>query len=90
MMKKVTFYSDEEVWKKFSSKILEEENSTRKISEKLQNLIEDYLLENFFNELLNSFNIQITNLLSSNEIKTNRPTVNLSSAEIIREGRDLR
>ena len=89
-MKKVTFYSDEELWKKFASKILEEEGSTRKISEKLQNLMEDYLLENFFNEILNNFKIKIINLMSSKEIKTNRPKGDLSSAEIIREGRDLR
>ena len=89
-MKKVTFYSDEELWKKFSSKILEEESSTRKISEKLQNLMEDYLLENFFSEILNNLNIKINNLISSNEIKTNRPKGDFSSAEIIREGRNLR
>ena len=89
-MKKVSFYSDEDLWKKFSSKILEEESSTRKISEKLQNLIEDYLLESFFSEILKNINIKLDNLISSKEIKTNRPKVNLSSAEIIREGRNLR
>ena len=88
-MKKVSFYSDEDLWKKFSSKILEEESSTRKISEKLQNLIED-LLESFFSEILKNINIKLDNLISSKEIKTNRPKVNLSSAEIIREGRNLR
>ncbi len=89
-MKKVTFYADEELWKKFSAKILEEENSTRKISEKMQYLIEDYLLDRFFSDILTIFDIQINSLISSKEIKNNRPNVNLSSAEIIREDRDSR
>ncbi len=90
LMKKVTFYADEELWKKFSAKILEEESSTRKISEKMQYLIEDYLLDQFFSTILNNFNIQVNSFISSNEVKTNRPNVNLSSADIIREGRDSR
>lgn len=89
-MKKVTFYTDEELWKKFSAAILEEEGSSRKISEKLQSLIKDFLVENFLNELIKKFNIVIDSFISSDEIKRNRPTVNFSSAKIIREGRNSR
>ena len=89
-MKKVTFYSDEDLWKKFSAKILAEEGSTRKISKKLQNLMKDFLLESFFDGLLKDFNIETNYFISSSEIKSDRPTVNSSSAEVIREGRDSR
>ncbi len=89
-MKKVTFYSDEELWKKFSASVLESEGSTRKISEKLQNLIKDFLLENLIDELIKNFNIEMNSFISSDEVKRNRPMVNFSSADIIREGRDSR
>lgn len=89
-MKKVTFYSDEELWKKFSASVLESEGSTRKISEKLQNLIKDFLLENLIDELIKNFNIEMNSFISSDEVKRNRPMVNVSSADIIREGRDSR
>ena len=89
-MKKVTFYTDEDLWKRFSSSILEKEGTTRKISEKLQNLMKEFLMDNFFNELIKSFNIVIDSFMASSEIKRNRPSVSFSSAEIIREGRDSR
>jgi predicted house-cleaning noncanonical NTP pyrophosphatase (MazG superfamily) len=89
-MKKVTFYSDEDLWKRFSASILEEEGSTRKISEKLQHLMSEYLMDNLIEDLINNFKIIINSFLASDEIKRNRPTVNFSSAEIIREGRDSR
>ncbi len=89
-MKKVTFYSDEEIWKNFSTKILEEEGSPRKISQKIQNLIIDYLLIEYFEEIFKKFGIKEKFMLSSNEIKKNRPTVTYSSGNIIREDRDTR
>jgi predicted house-cleaning noncanonical NTP pyrophosphatase (MazG superfamily) len=89
-MKKVTFYSDEDLWKRFSASILEEEGSTRKISEKLQHLMSEYLMDNLIEDLINNFKIIINSFLASDEIKRNRPTVNSSAAEIIREGRDSR
>ena len=89
-MKKVTFYSDEELWKKFSASILEKEGTTRKISKKLQSLIKDFLLEDFFSELFKQFEINNNSFISSEEVKKNRPTVESSSAEIVQEGRDSR
>ncbi|NVM05209.1 MAG: hypothetical protein HWN67_23020 [Candidatus Helarchaeota archaeon] len=59
-MKKVTFYSDEE------------------------------LLSEFFEDLLEKFEIKGKLILSSNEIKKNRPRVKYSSGNIIREDRDSR
>jgi len=89
-MKKVTFYSNEEIWKAFSAKILEEEGSTRKISMKLQELISDYLLNDFFERLLETFKIKENYIISSSEIKKKRPEVKGSSVELIREDRDSR
>jgi len=74
-MKKVTFYSNEEIWKAFSAKILEEEGTTRKISMKLQELISDYLLNDFFERLLETFKIKENYIISSSEIKKKRPEV---------------
>jgi hypothetical protein len=89
-MKKVTFYSDEELWKKFSASILEKEGTTRRISEKLQSLIKNFLLEDFFHEIFKQFKINTSSFISSEEVKRNRPIVEGSSAEIVREGRDSR
>ncbi|MHA1277456.1 MAG: hypothetical protein ACTSQI_07045 [Candidatus Helarchaeota archaeon] len=89
-MKKVTFYSDEELWKKFSTSVLEREGSTRKISETIQTLMKDFLLGNFIEELIKTFKITVTSFISSDDVKRNRPTVNVSSADIVREGRDSR
>ncbi|MHA1300241.1 MAG: hypothetical protein ACTSO9_12540 [Candidatus Helarchaeota archaeon] len=71
----MTFYSNEEIWKAFSAKILEEEGTTRKISMKLQELISDYLLNDFFERLLETFKIKENYIISSSEIKKKRPEV---------------
>ncbi len=89
-MKKVTFYSDEDLWKKFSASILEKEGTSRKISEKLQSLMKDFLLEDFFNELFRRFDINMISFISSDEVKKNRPVVDVSAADLVREGRDSR
>jgi len=59
-MKKVTFYTDEDLWKRFSASILEKEGSTRKISEKLQNLMKEFLklLKTMKVINKNSFNVE--------------------------------
>ena len=89
-MKKVTFYSDEELWKEFSAKVLKEEGSTRKISKKLQEMISDYLLDEFFDQLFEKFEIEENCIISSSEVKKARPKVKVSAADMIREDRDSR
>ncbi|MHA1267608.1 MAG: hypothetical protein ACTSRS_20395 [Candidatus Helarchaeota archaeon] len=89
-MKKVTFYTDEELWKKFSASVVEKEGSTRKISEQLQILMKSFLLNNFLEAIIKEFNIKIDSYISSDDVKKDRPSVNVSSADLVRKGRDSR
>jgi hypothetical protein len=52
--------------------------------------MKDLLLEDFFNELFRRFEINMNSFISSDEVKKNRPIVEVSAADLVRDGRDSR
>jgi len=52
--------------------------------------MKDLLLEDFFNELFRRFEINMNSFISSDEVKKNRPIVEVSAAYLVRDGRDSR
>ncbi|MEM3591085.1 MAG: hypothetical protein QW702_03175 [Candidatus Bathyarchaeia archaeon] len=82
-MRKISLYIDEELWAKFKDTVLRKHGTLRKLSNEVENLLRETLVDEEVRQALKRINANIKTLKSPEEIKRERPTLRGPAAELL-------
>jgi hypothetical protein len=90
-VKKVSVYLDEKTWNKFKASVFAKHGSLRYLSQEVETVLRSEDAENALTSLSDRMGLNATGLITSSDIKKNRPkSRGPPSEEIIREMRQTR
>jgi hypothetical protein len=90
-VKKVSVYLDEKTWNKFKASVFAKHGSLRYLSQEVETILRSEDAENALTSLSDKMGLNATGLITSSDIKKNRPkSRGPPSEEIIREMRQNR
>ncbi|MEM2150704.1 MAG: hypothetical protein QXH97_05925 [Candidatus Bathyarchaeia archaeon] len=82
-MRKISLYIDEDLWAKFKEVVLRKHGTLRKLSDEVENLLKESLVDEGIRQALKKISADIKTPKSPEEIKRERPTLRGPAAELL-------